>query len=52
VDGRWLVVDDEGLLKELPLNPAATVFFNRGRFASVCYPVVGLALIAEPTEIQ
>src|SRR4030095_5986411 len=51
VDRRWLVCDDNGHLKELPLNPIASYFFNEGR-GGPWAPIVGTVLLAEFHEVE
>jgi hypothetical protein len=43
LDGRWMVLDDEGKLKRKPLNAAATRVYKYGRRD----PVVGDALVVD-----
>src|SRR4029453_3749773 len=50
---RWLVCDDDGKRKKLPLNPAATVIYNKGRLPPCDWDlVVGTVLIAEFHEVE
>lgn len=51
VDGRWLVCDDNGKLKQLSFNPAATILYNQGRRDYDFDPIVGTIVIADPWEI-
>jgi hypothetical protein len=43
IDGKWLVLDEEGKLKHKPLNIAATRIYQYGRHD----PVVGDVLLIE-----
>ena len=49
-DRRWLVCDDNGKLKALPVNPFATFAYNEGRREWDL--VVGTVLIAEFHEVE
>lgn len=51
-DGRWLVCDDNGLSKRLPLNRAATDYYNTGRTDGGYNPVVGDVVICERGEVE
>ena len=43
VDGKYLVIDDEGKLKHKPLNRAATMIYKHGRRD----PIVGDAIVID-----
>ena len=49
-DRRWLVLDEEGLLREKPVNHTATFLYNRGRHSFSW--IVGTVLLAEPHEVE
>ena len=42
-DGRWMVIDEEGKLKDKPINPVATILYQYGNYD----PIVGVALVVD-----
>lgn len=49
-DNQRMVVEDNGHLKKLPLNPRATVFYQVGR--STGWAIVGNVVLCSSSELQ
>ena len=51
-DGRLMVFDEEGKLKDLPHNDAATLLWRQGRLRGDRDYIVGDALVCEESQIE